>query len=308
MKKIRSFAPCSVSNVACGFDTFGYAIEKWGDIVTLTKRNDNQLIIKEIKGANLSLDPLKNVATVAIQSLLEESNIKVGFDISIEKIIPPSSGLGSSACSANASVFAANELLDLKKSKKELLSSAMKGEFIASGSIHADNIAPSLLGGFKAIRSYEPELDIFNIDFPDNLFTLIIFPQIKINTLESRKKLGSHLDLKQAREQWGNVAGLTTGLITKDWQLIKKSLVDVFAEPKRKSSIPHYENVKQTCLEKGAVGVNISGSGPTIFAFFQSKEEAEICISPIEKIYQSNKINCLFLVSSVNMEGTKIID
>lgn len=304
---IKVFSPCSVANVGCGFDTFGFAIEEWGDIVSLKKRSDNSLVIQEVKGASLPLEPKENIVTVAIQSLLDELKIKVGLDIFIEKLVSPGSGLGSSACSANAAVFALNKLLNLGKTKNELIPYAMKGEFVASKSIHADNIAPSMLGGFQIVRSYEPTLDIFNIKCPENLFILIIFPQVVIKTSESRKLLSNNLSLKQARNQFGNVAGLTAGLITENWDLIQKSTVDFIAEPLRKSLIPNYDEVKNICFENGSVGFNISGSGPTMFAFYPSKEKAEKTIPFIKKIYLDEQIDCLFHVSKINLEGTIIL-
>lgn len=307
MDRVQVFSPGSVANVGCGFDTFGFAIDQLGDILTLEKRSDQQLVIKEIKGAVLPLEPDKNIATVAIASLLKAENSDQGFDIIIEKLIPPGSGLGSSACSANAAVFAVNELMGFRKSKIELIPFALKGEMIASQNAHADNIAPSMLGGFRAVRSYVPYLDIFQIHCPEELTCLLVFPQVEIKTSEARKLISESLSIDQARQQWGNVAGLTTGLLTSNWDLIARSMEDVVAEPYRQKLIPHYEKVKSICLESGAVGMSISGSGPAMFAFYTDEKQAEQPIRDLERLYTDTGIACHFHITKINNEGTRVL-
>lgn len=307
MDKIKIFAPASIANVSCGYDIFGFALNDIGDEITLSKRADEQLVIQDIQGADLPKDADKNVATVAIASLLKYINSDQGFDISIKKTIAPGSGLGSSASSASGAVFAASEILQTGLSKKELLPFAMDGEFIASKCYHADNIAPAMLGGFNVVRSVDPEVDVFSIDYPEDLYVLIIFPQITVKTSESKELLGDSIELNAAREQWGNVAGLVAGLIQKDWGLIERSMVDVVAEPLRKKLIPEYDQIKAVAMNSGAVAFNISGSGPSMFAFFKSEENASISIPEIKKIYEQHSIDCSFYTSQINATGTEVM-
>lgn len=307
MNTIKIFAPASVANVSCGYDIFGFALNDIGDEITLTKRDDGRLVIQKVEGADLPTEPEKNVATVGIASLLKHIGSKQGFDISIKKTIPPCSGLGSSASSASGAVFAASELLQTGLSKHELLPFAMDGEYIASKSYHADNIAPAMLGGFTVVRSVDPKVDVFNIDYPKDLHVLVIFPQVPIKTAEAKELLGDAVSMKQARVQWGNVAGMVAGMMTKDWELIERSMVDVVAEPLRKKLIPNYDEVKTTALEQGAVAFNISGSGPSMFAFFKSEGQAKQAIPIIEKTYNRQSIDCLFHISNINSEGAKVL-
>ena len=307
MESIKVFAPASVANVSCGYDIFGFALNEIGDEITLTKRDDSQLVIKEIEGAEVPTEPKKNVATVAIASLLNHLNSKQGFDISIKKKIPPCSGLGSSACSASGAVFAASELLHTGMSKHALIPFAMDGEFIASKTYHADNIASALLGGFTVARSVEPEVDVFNIPYPEDLKVLIVFPQVKVKTSEAKQLLGDTVDLKKARVQWGNVAGLATGLISKDWNLIERSMIDVIAEPLRKKFIPNYDQVKKLAKESGAMGFNISGSGPSMFGFYRDAEKAKQVIPEIKYLFEQQSIACLFFTSEINGNGAQVM-
>lgn len=306
MEKIKVFAPASVANVGPGYDTFGFAIEQLGDIIHLSKRNDKLLHIEPTEGAVLPTDPLKNVATVAIQSLLDHIKSDQGFNIQIKKLFKPGSGLGSSASSASGAVFAANELLGCPLPLEELLPHALAGEAIASGEIHADNVAPSLLGGFQAVRSYEP-LELFRLDMPEKLRVLIIYPDVEVKTAVAKGLLPKELPIKVAREQWGNVGALIHAIHTEDYALMSRAITDKIAEPVRKTLIPDYDQVKQIAQQHGSVGFNISGSGPTMFALFTSPESAKACMTEIEKNYQKLNLPVMLHLSRVNPNGCQVI-
>lgn len=308
MDSVKVFSPASVANVACGYDIFGFALEKIGDEIVLEKRKDSRLVITNVEGADLPLSPEKNVATVAISSLLNHLKSSQGFNIEIKKNINPGSGLGSSASSAAGAVFAANELLGSPLNKTELITYAMQGEIVASQKAHADNVTPAMLGGFTVVRSCEPAVDVFQLNYPKDLRALIIFPKIQIKTSEAKKMLGDVVRLDKAREQWGNVAGLVAGLMTENWTLIQNSLVDVVAEPIRKTLIPHYDNVKEIALEHGALGFNISGSGPSMFGLYRDEASAQKVIEPVKAIFDRLSIDSFFHISSINPVGTHTLD
>ncbi len=308
MDSVKVFSPASVANVGCGYDIFGFALEAWGDEIQIRKRNDSQLVITGIEGAQLPLDPEKNVATVAVHSLLRSLGSSQGFDISIRKNVSPGSGLGSSASSAAGAVFGANELLGKPLSKHQLIQHAMQGEALASEKPHADNVAPAMLGGFTVVRSCEPEVDVFQIPYPVGMRAFIIFPQIQVKTAEAKKMLGNTISIDKARTQWGNVAGMVAGLVAGDWALISRSLQDVVAEPLRKSLIPHYDTIKTLALNHGARGFNISGSGPSMFALFEEDQDWTTLIESIKRIYDPAGIATLFHVSPINQQGTQTVE
>jgi len=306
MKEIKVFAPASVANVGPGYDTFGFAIKKLGDLITVKKRNDERLNILPAIGAELPTKPEENVAGVAIQSLLKALQSKQGFDIQIEKMFRPGSGLGSSASSAVGAVYAVNQLLGNPLSTMQLLPFALDGEALASKCYHADNVAPALLGGFQAVRSYEP-LELFSITDIDDLHVLIIFPDVEIKTAIAKELLPKKLSIKDAREQWGNVAALIHALHTKDYKLLSRSITDRIAEPFRKNLIPEYDRVKQIAVESGSVGFNISGSGPSMFALFTDESLAENCKARVSKLYGEISLPVLFNISKINSTGCEII-
>jgi homoserine kinase len=304
---IRVQSPASVANVGCGYDVLGFAIDLPSDELVLTLRSDSKLNIRSVSGAKLPTDPDKNVATVAIAALLNALESKQGFDLDIDKKLTPGSGLGSSASAAASAVYAANKLLGSPFTKKELLPFAMAGEVVASKKPHADNISPALLGGFTVVRSIDP-LDVFNIDYPKDFEILIIFPDVEIKTSEARKLIGNQISIDKARIQWGNMAGLVTGLMTANWDLIGNSVHDELAEPVRKYLIPGYERVKELVLAHGANAFNISGSGPCMFAFYNQLGKAAEIISEIQQVYQQLSVNTFFNISRINPKGTITIE
>ncbi|MFT6865384.1 MAG: homoserine kinase [Cyclobacteriaceae bacterium] len=309
MNEVKIFAPASVANVGCGYDTIGFAIDGLGDEIIMSKREDSKLVIKEIIGADLPMEPEENVATIAIQALLDHLGSKQGFNITIKKLFKPGSGLGSSASSAAGAVFAANILLgEPIEEKVDLLPFALEGEAFASKCYHADNVAPSLMGGFNVIRSYEPELDIFQVNVPSDLWVLIIFPDVVIKTAESKKLIPTTLSLKDARDQWSNVAGLIQAFNVHDFELLKKSVTDLVAEPVRKGLIPGYDDVKQLAFNAGSVGFNISGSGPSMFAFFKNEKEMNKVKPEIRKLYEARNLPVILHSSKINLHGCEVID
>lgn len=310
MKSINVFAPATVANVACGFDIFGFAVDNPGDKITLTLREEPGVTITDIIGddGRLPREAHRNTAGIAIQSYLQHiGRTDVGVDAVLHKQMPLGSGLGSSAASAVAGVFAINELLDRPLTTRQLIPFAMEGERIACGSAHADNVGPSLLGGFVVVRSYQP-LDVIRIDTTANLFCTLVHPDIEVNTKDARFILKNEVSLKNTITQMGNVAGLIAGLMTPDYDLISRSLVDVIIEPVRAILIPEFNEAKQAALESGALGCSISGSGPSMFALSRDAETASRVGAAMQQAFLGVGITSEAYISEINRQGPRVID
>jgi len=308
-KNIKVFAPATISNVGCGFDTIGFAIDKPGDIVKLKLRNDGIIRITKITGDNgvLPKDIKKNTATVAILELLKNYNDKsIGVDVEIRKKMPIGSGLGSSAASAVAAAYGMNILLDNFFPQKEVLDFAIKGEAIASGAIHADNVAPSLMGGFVLIRDYNP-VEIIKLPVPNNLYCTVIYPHIVIETKKARKLIKKNIKLSSARKHFGNIGSLVSSLYENDIELLSRTIHDEISEPARASLIPAFYDIKKSALENGAFGCTISGSGPSIFAFSKSQIAAIKIGKSMRKVTTENGLKSNLYISKINKTGPKII-
>ena len=274
MKEIKLFAPATVANVSCGFDVLGFCLDPIGDEMIIRKTDQPGVRITKIVGQDLPLVTKKNVAGVAAEALLASLETPYGFEIEIYKNIKAGSGIGSSAASAAGAVFGINELLGRPYSRKELIQFAMKGEELASGVGHADNVSPALLGGFTLVRCNK-QVDVIALPSPSELYATIIHPIIELRTADARSVLKKKIPLSKAIEQWGNLAALVSGLYTDDYSLISRSLVDVVIEPERSPLIPFFNDLKAAAVNAGALGSGISGSGPSIYALSKGEETAQ---------------------------------
>ncbi|SDQ91686.1 homoserine kinase [Flagellimonas zhangzhouensis] len=306
MEEIKVFCPATIANVSCGFDVLGLALDSVGDEMTVRKTLEKGIRIIKIIGQDLPLETENNVAGVAGLALLEKSDYEGGFEIEINKLIKPGSGIGSSAASSTGAVWAMNELLGNPFSNLELVQFAMQGEKLASDVAHADNVAPAIYGGFTLVRSYEP-LDIIPIPTPSELYATVIHPQIEIKTSDSRKILKTTISMKQGIQQWGNLGGLVAGLFKNDYELIGRSLEDHIVEPIRSILIPAFDDIKANALKAGALGSGISGSGPSIFALSKGEETAKKVAECMKETYQNIGVDFDIHISKVNSQGVKKI-
>jgi len=306
MKKITIQAPATIANLVCGFDVLGLALEAPYDVMTLELQEQPGLLIQHVDGFGLPTIPEENVAGAALIAMLEQITDAPGLKLTIDKRIMPGSGLGSSAASAAGAVFAANQLLGKNFSANDLIRFAMFGEKVASGVKHADNITPCLLGGVTLIRSILP-LDVISLDAPA-MFITVVHPQIEVRTSDARQILKKEVPLKLAIKQWGNIAALVAGLMQGDHDLIGRSLEDVIIEPARSILIPGFDRIKKACLEAGALGGGISGSGPSIFMLSKSQQTALEVEQVMQDIYKNIGIDFRTYVTSLNKKGITITE
>ena len=306
MNEIKIFSPATVANVACGYDVLGFCLDAVGDEMLIRKVDKKGIRITKIEGFELPFKTELNVAGVSALAMYETLQPDCGFEIEIYKNIKPGSGIGSSAASAVGSVFGMNALLGSPYNKTELTQFAMKGEALASKCEHADNLAPALFGGFTLVKSLSP-LEILEIPSPDNLYATIIHPQIEVKTADSRAILPKEVKLQEAIVQWANFGSLIHSLHTNNYQLMKRSLHDAIIEPHRSKLIPFYKEVKQAALNAGALGANISGSGPSIFSLCKGIETATLVSEAIKKVYLSTGIKFDIYISKINIEGIKVL-
>ncbi len=306
-RRVRVKAPATVSNLNCGFDVMGFAVNSPYDVIELELTDTGTIVIEEIRGCDsLSTDPEQNVVGAVLKAMTAASGRSAtGFKVFLDKGIMPGSGIGSSAASSAAAAFAGNLLLGNIFSVDELVRFAMEGERLASGAPHADNVAPALYGGITLVRSYEP-LDIVQINVPRELFCVIIHPELEIKTSVARGLLDPHLPLATAVRQWGNVGGLVAGLYSEDYDLIGRSLEDYVAEPKRAGLIPGFRDLKEGAVASGALGAGISGSGPSVFALCRGESSAAAVLESMQEVMTKARISFKYYLSPVSLRGAEI--
>lgn len=271
---VTAFAPATCANVAVGFDVLGFALDAVGDVVTLTRRADKQIVIEAIEAKEaLPQDAAKNTASLVIQKLCADLKLNIGFSIAIKKGIPLSSGMGGSAASAVAALVACNAFLTKPLSLHELAQYALLGEELASGQQHADNIVPCLFGGMTLIHAMQP-IAIVQLPIP-KVYCVLIHPHLHVSTMQARKLLQQSVSLTDYVKQSANLAAFIAALYTQDLELLQTSMTDVLIEPQRAQLIPGFYQVKSAAMAAGAMSMAISGSGPSLFAFAKDKSTAE---------------------------------
>jgi homoserine kinase len=282
MTSVTAFAPATVSNVACGFDVLGFALDHPGDEVT-ARFAEPGVRIDDISGdgGRLPREAARNTAGVAALALLTSLGERRGVALTIRKGLPLSSGLGGSAASAAAAVVAVDALIGAKSSTNALIACALEGERLGAGSAHADNIAPSICGGFVLVRRASPP-DVLRLPVPAGLTAVVVHPDLEIETAKARALLGTTVPLADAVRQWANMGALVDGLHRGDFAQIARALEDTIAEPRRASLIPGLAVIKRAAVEAGALGCSISGSGPSLFALCASAALASAVASAME--------------------------
>src|SRR6185437_13976209 len=301
-------APASVGNVAIGFDILGFAVSALGDRVTVTRRVDRAVTISDIRGvqAELPSDPERNTAWRALLAMPAALRLDFGIDMQIEKVIPLGSGLGGSAASAVGAVVAANALLDAPRSQLELLKFAMEGEAVASGSLHVDNIAPSLYGGLVLTVGIDHPR-VKRIPVPAGVRAVIVHPHMFLSTKQARAILSRSVDLSDFVWQTAHLAGFISGCYTDDLDMIRASFEDVVIEPQRAALIPGFQEVRRGAMEAGALGCSISGAGPSMFAW-TLEPTASAVLAAMRREFARHSLATDHWVVEVRSAGARLIE
>ena len=312
MTTVTAFAPATVSNVACGFDVLGFALEAPGDAVTarFASAVDAAVRIDDITGdeGRLPRDAARNTAGVAAQALLARVGERRGVVLTIRKGLPLSSGLGGSAASAVAGVVAVDALIGSRLPLDALMACAFEGERLGAGSAHGDNIAPSLYGGFVLVRVANPP-DVVRLPVPAGLTAVVVHPDLEIETAKARALLGDTVPLHDAIREWANLGALVDALHRSDFALMARALEDTIAEPRRAPLVPGLASIKQAATAAGALGCSLSGSGPSLFALCATAAVAErVAVAMTAAVRSAIGGEPQTYVSPIAPSGARVID
>ncbi len=309
---VTAFAPASIGNVGVGFDMLGLALIGVGDRVSVRRSESPGIRILEVRGLDggihpyLSAETDHNTASIAAQALWQAHGDSSGIEMIVRKGVPLQSGMGSSAASAVAAAVAANTLLPEPLAHEDLLPFALEGEAYASGGAHADNVAPSLMGGLVLCPTVLlPK--VVELPTPTGISSVLVHPELQIHTGQSRKTLAKGYSLEQWLSQQGYLAGFIAGCAADDQELIERSLHDVIIEPQRSAAVPCFDAVKEAALKAGVLGASISGSGPSIFALCKDSKAANVA-SAMEQACRSFGLECQSYVSPMTAPGAHVED
>jgi homoserine kinase len=309
-QRLRVFAPATIANIGPGFDVLGLALCSPGDVLEVELADVPGVEIIEITGdgGRLTRDPMKNVASRAAIDLLRRAGSARGLRLWLHKQMPLASGLGSSGASSAAGAFAANEILGRPFSTRDVVLSAIEGECAASGTPHADNVAPSVMGGFVLVRNAEP-IDIVQLPVPSELRVIVVHPHCQVSTAAARRLVKERTyGLDVIVPNIGNVAALVAALYVGDLQLLGRSIDDRIIEPLRATLIPGFDEVKNAALAAGALGCSIAGSGPSVFAFAHDDGDAQRIGAAMQAAFRSAaRLDSDLFWGKVSTEGARVI-
>ena len=303
IKSVKVSAPSSTANLGPGFDVFGLALDAFFDQITLTKKNKGLTIVT---ADNIPLNVNQNTAGIVVKAMQKKFKIKSGLELKIKKGVPAGFGMGSSAASAAGAALAFNKLFNLKLDNNTLVKFAGIGEKGSAGTIHYDNVAASLLGGFVVVKT--KPFDVIRLDAPKDLILCLAIPKIKVpakKTKISRSVIPKTVKISDLTVNLSNAAGIVSGFLIKDTNLIGRSVQDVIVEPARKHLIPGFTKVKSNALKAGALGVTISGAGPSIIAFTKKSDNLKKIAKSMKDGFRSAKIECDIVICKVS-NGPKI--
>ena len=294
VKSVTVRAPCSTANLGPGFDVFGLALDAFYDKVTVTKKGKGITIVSS---DDIPLKPGQNTAGLVAKEMTKKCKISGGIEITIKKNVPAGFGMGSSAASAAACAIGINKLFNLKLTKNELVSYAGVGEKASAGSIHYDNVAASVIGGFVIVSSNP--LNVIPIEAPKDLVLCLAIPEMKVpkkKTKVSRSVIPKSVKFSDSLKNLANATNIVAGFLNKDSRMIGESVIDVIVEPARKHMIPGFDNVKKNALRAGAFGVTISGAGPSVIAFVSKKQNVKKIGEAMRRGFKTAKKNSTIVI------------
>lgn len=317
---IRSFAPATIANFGSGFDTFAAALcaieprgrsrtirAPLGDCVSVrrTKTPGVRVVSIEGDGGRLPKRASLNCASAAASAVLKAHRARFGLDLVLEKGLPLSSGLGSSAASAAAGAFAASLAIDRGAitGKTALLAPALDGEHVADGAWHGDNVWASLMGGGLIVLSNRPP-EIVAVETPRSLTWAIVHPDFELSTRRSRAVLPRRVELADAVHQAARFAAFVRAWQTGDREGIGAGLEDRLAVPRRARLVPGFEAVRRAVMRAGGHGMTLAGAGPSILIVTSEGRERSVGEAAREA-FQRAGLSSTLLVCAVDVGGAR---
>lgn len=300
---VRIYAPGSVGNVGPGLDILGLAVAGAGDTVAAAWHEGTAIVVLDAGHPELLRDASRNTAAIAADAVRRRAGDSRGVALRVTKGLPLSGGQGGSAASAVAGAVAADALLASGLDATALLECAMEAEATVAGR-HADNLAPSLLGGLVLVRSVAP-MDVIRLPVPDGLRVVLVHPDQRLNTRDARAVLPASVSRDVALHQAAHVAAMVAGACLGDLALLGRGLDDRIAEPARSALLPGFVAAQAAARAAGALGGSISGAGPTAFALTDGDTVGDDVLAAMLAAYAAAGVRATGRVAQVDHLGAR---
>ncbi|HYC32779.1 MAG TPA: homoserine kinase [Gemmatimonadales bacterium] len=309
-RRVVAFAPGSVGNVGPGLDILGLAVEGAGDSVAAEWTASPGISITDPGHPELPREPERHASALAAQAVIDRVGTASvrgrGVALAVTKGLPLSGGQGGSAASAVAGAVAVNALLGMPLDRVALVECCLAAEEAVAGR-HADNLAPSLLGGIILIRAMDPP-DLVSLPVPPELYVVLARPDQRMRTVEARAVLPRELPREVALHQAAQVGAVVAALALGDYALLGRAIDDRIAEPARAGLLPGFREAKAAALAAGALGSSISGSGPTVFALARGAASAARVAEAMRQGYRSAGYECEVRFGAVDRTGARVVE
>ncbi len=304
MDKAVAYAPGSTSNVGPGFDCLGIAVAGIGDRVKATRSSEPGVRVLSVSDPRIPLAADRNTAALAASDVLRRLGARDGLELEVRKGLPLSGGLGGSAASAVAGAFAANAVLDGELEPAELLAAALEAEAVVAGR-HPDNVAPSLLGGAVVVLGTEP-FRYARLAVHPSLRFVFVTPGYGVRTADARAVLPASVPRGDAVAQAASLAALVLALERGDAVLLRDAMRDRLAEPSRIPLYPGFPAARDAALGAGAIGVAVSGAGPTLLAVVGEPLAAEVARAAAAAYEREGRPPSAVHVAAVDSQGARL--
>ncbi|MGI6130030.1 MAG: homoserine kinase [bacterium] len=294
--------PGTSANLGPGFDALALALSIYNYVEVEAGPAVNLPLKIEVQGegaADLAQDE-KNLVFKALKNAFDYRGQAIpALSLRLVNNIPIARGLGSSAAAIVGGLVAANQLLNLPLEQEEMLELATKMEG------HPDNVSAALLGGLVISCSAEDKTHYFKTQFPAGVKSVVAVPEFRVSTKEARDVLPKSLSREQAVFNLSRTALLTAGLLTNDLSVLSVALDDKLHQPYRSSLVPGMPAVFTAAKEAGALGVALSGAGPSVIAF--TKDNALAIEAAMKRAFQDHGVEAQTIITTPTAQGAEVL-
>lgn len=293
--------PASSANLGPGFDALAIALSVYNYVEVEVGPAEAPIQITVLgQGAGELPEDKDNLVFKALTRAFEHQGQEVpSLSLRLVNNIPIARGMGSSAAAIVGGLMAAQQLLEVPLSQEEMLKLALELEG------HPDNISAALLGGLVISCGSDDKTHYFKTQLPNSLELVVAVPEFKLSTQAARDILPQTLTFEQAVFNLSRTALLTAGLLTNDLSVLPVALDDKLHQPYRSSLVPGMPEVFDVAKKAGALGVALSGAGPSVIAFTQQKTEA--IGTAMQQAFKDHGVAAEIIITSPATQGAEIL-
>lgn len=301
-KTVRVRIPATTANCGPGFDTLGIACSLYNEIQLECPAQQKGIDI-QVLGDGAATLPVnsRNLVLRSVQRVFEKAGVELpGIKLKLTNSIPLSRGLGSSSAAIVGGLVAANSLLGSRFSPEEMLSLATEMEG------HPDNVAPALYGGFTISVMQDAQVTCLRLPLPPQLKLVVCIPEFRLSTHKARQAIPAMISHKDAVFNVSRAALLVGALTSGNLAFLAQALDDRLHQPYRASLIPGMQEVFDAGKAAGALGVAISGAGPSLMAY--TMENGPQIGKAMTEVFERHQISARYLCLDIDYNGAQVVE